>query len=115
MVSKREELLIERSAADDKSLVVGEGHFEYLSDREGDLNARGGEVVVVSKDDIAAVGERFFGERVESAASHDDGMAGGESAEAFEVVGDVPQEVVVLADGAVLCDSDDDRKVVMYR
>ena len=62
--------------------------------------------------DVAAVGERTLGERLEGAAPHDDGVPGGECLEALEVGRQAVQQFVVEADGAVLGHGHDDGEVV---
>ena len=51
---------------------------------------------------ISALWQRSAGQRVPGVAPHNDGMARGEGLEPLEVVGYVPDEVVVLANGVVL-------------
>ena len=107
-----QELLIECGAAHKEDFFVVVDEAEGLGDGVDDVDALEGEVFVVGEDDVAALGEGFLVEGVEGAAAHDDGVSGGEGLEAFEVVGDMPKEVVVAADGEVFGDGDYDGEVV---
>lgn len=109
---------IDGGTAYDEGLILVLYHLEHLRNAVGYLEGAGGcggdfemEVWVVGEDDIAAFGQRFLRERVKGAAAHDDGVAAGEAFEPLEVVAEVPQEVVVLADGHVLGTSHDDGEV----
>ena len=62
----------------------------------------GMEVRVTGDNDVAAVWEGAFGERLESVAAHHHGVAGGQLLEVSEVLGDVEQEVATAANGGAV-------------
>lgn len=60
------------------------------------------EVRVAGDNDVAAVGEGAFGERLEGVSAHHHGVAGGEFLEVLQVLGDVEQEVATAANGGAV-------------
>lgn len=68
---------------------------------------------VTADDDIDAMGQWPRGQRLEGLAPHDDGMVCGESLEALQVFGEVPQQLVVVAYGTVGSNGGDDADVVV--
>ena len=86
LVGYRQGFLIDTRPSDDVNFLIGtagrEGSFqrvETLGTRELDVLTR--------KHDVAAVGQGTFRQRLEGLATHDDGMAGGQCLEAFQVIG----------------------------
>ena len=108
---KRYKFLIYGSSTDDERLLFVAYHIEDGGDTVCHLGTGIAEGCVMGDDDVAAFGERTTRKGTPSIASHDDGMARGERLESLEVVGDMPQEVVVLADSVVLGYGDNDGKV----
>ena len=100
-VDEGKELAIDGAAADDEGILLVADHIEHGGDGMSHLGALVTEGGVVRQDYIAAFGEWATRKRVPCVATHDDGMAGSQCLEALEVVGDMPKEVVVLADGVV--------------
>lgn len=99
---KRQELPVDGGAADNESLILAANHIKHGGNRMRHFGAVVAEAFVVSQHDVAPFGQRAARQRAPSVAPHNDGMARRERLEALEVVRDMPQQVIVLADGVVL-------------
>lgn len=90
------------SAGDETfGLASGPGGFEGFVEGGEPFNAFGFWGVGVATDDEIAAFREGAADGGEGFAAHDDGMAGGEFAEAFEIVGEVPGQTASGADKAV--------------
>jgi len=67
--------------------------------------------VLTAQDDVAAVGQGTLRQGLEGAASHDDGVAGGERLEAFQIVGQPIQQFVLKAYRTVTGDGYNDGNI----
>src|SRR5690606_2169101 len=101
-----EGLGVDFSAADDDGFVdtvdQGDvfGHADGVIEGGHNLGAVGDVVGLAGDDDVGAAGQRAF-QGFPGFASHDDGFAEGDALEVFQVVGQVPGQLVVAADAAV--------------
>ena len=101
--------MVDHATTDDED-VVRLGEVEGFVDR-GDDGDPGVVNWDVGEDDVFAVGERFAEiaeNRFVGVFAHEDGFAGGDLLEIFEVGREVPREFVSDADDAVSGDSGDD-------
>jgi hypothetical protein len=64
--------------------------------------------ILARKDDVAAIGQCTFGQRLECAPSHDDGMSCSQRLEMQQVGSQVIEEVVVQTYRIIFGDADDD-------
>jgi len=109
-IGQRKGFLIYAGSADDEhfffGLASGQGCFQRgiaLRSRELD--------VLTAQDDVAAVGQGTLRQGLEGAASHDDGVAGGERLEAFQIVGQPIQQFVLKAYRTVTGDGYNDGNI----
>ena len=76
-IGKRKKLFVKVCATHNEGGFVESDYIKERGEGMSDLYPIVMEFGVGSEDDIATFGERFFGQRIEGAASHDDGMSRG--------------------------------------
>ena len=106
-VGQRERSGIDGGTADDEDFLA-DGGIEGSLEGGKDFGVGPGSATGAGEDEVAAVGQSAFGEGLKSAASHDDGVAGGEGFEALEVSTNRIEEAVLKADGIVLSQGADE-------
>lgn len=99
-----EECTVYLSAADYEHCPLGGGGGQLQGGfgRLCRFHSVGTEVRVAGDNDVAAVGEGAFWERLKCVAAHHHGVAGGEFLEVLQVLGDVEQEVATAANGGAV-------------
>lgn len=101
-IGEREGCLIDACTADDEDfLVIIAGSESSFKGREH-LNVLPRSINIRGEDNVAAIGQRTLGQRLKSAASHDDGVARGQRLEATQISAEVIEKIVVVADCIVV-------------
>ena len=99
---------VDFAAADDEDLLVGlPGQVQGFGEGVGHFAAGRGPVELARHHDVAALGQRPA-DAVVSAAAHHDGVSQGEGLEVAQVGGQVPGQLALLANHAVVGNGDDD-------
>ena len=118
-VNQREEVAVDSAAAHDKGFLLPFHHAKHLRHAVCHLQRARcrlrhfiAEPLVVRQHDVAPFGQRFLGQGVERAPSHNDSVAACEGLKPFQVVAEMPQQIVVAADSHILRHRHDDGKVV---
>jgi len=68
-------------------------------------------VLHIRDHDVPAIGQGPVGQGEKSISSHDQGMSRGQFLKTFQIVGQVPEQAVVLADGVVAGYGNNDGKI----
>ena len=104
-----QELAVHMLAADHEVLSCGQ-RCKQLLDIVEEKDALRRFVVRISCQHIMDTARQDFGQTLEGLPPHDDGMPHGESLEPLQVIGKVPDELVILADDTVSGTGNNDRK-----
>ena len=96
-------------AADHKALSLGQCRKQLLDIVE-EKDALRRFVVRISCQHIMDTAGQDLGQAIEGFPPHDDGMTHGESLEVLQIIGKMPNELVIPADDAVSGTGNNDRK-----